>query len=51
VWMFVSWGLLMYECVCVGIVMSGCVYMWFLNVWLCVGLGSLISGCVYVWVM
>jgi hypothetical protein len=37
-------------CVCVGLVMCGCVYVWFFNVWLCVFVGFVMFGCVYVWV-
>jgi len=46
-------------CVCMGFVMSGCVYVWvmyyavvciygFFNVWVCVCMGFVMSGCMYV---
>ena len=46
-------GVCMYEycnvwvCVCMGIVMCGCVCMYgFCNVWVCVCMGSVMCGCV-----
>jgi len=38
-------------CVCVGVVMCGCVYVWVCNVWVCVCVGFVMCGCVYVWVL
>ena len=38
-------------CVCVGFVMSCCVYVWLLKVWVCVFVGFVMLFFVFAWVL
>jgi len=33
-------------CVCMGYLVSACVYVWVFNVWVCVFMGYVLCGCV-----